>query len=779
MRRANRVMLFTSFVIVAALLLGSVSALAGDSSRSIRPLAEARTVLEQELIALVGMGVVGIAHLEGEGEIVVFVEDDGVRESVPGSVQGYPVTVEVTGRIEALGAQLGDAPVYIREDRQGEVSPLVGGTSLSALIRKGPRTIMYAGTLGMVTYDNKILSNAHVIAKEPGTDGFLDLGTPIVQPGSGDGGTVADRVGELEAYIPIDFGSNAQNYADAAIGSIDTGVSVSPGEQLGEGGGYWIQGWTDVSKGDTVRKSGRTTAVTTGQVVHTNASVWVTYGDQSAYFVDQIVVSQANWSFAARGDSGSAVDKDGEFVGLLFGGSETHAVASKAEHIITGLGIAVEPLEGWYSLSLFSTAGGSVTVPGEGMFVREAATVLELVAAADLHYRFVRWIGDVETVGDVYDAATNVTMESSYSITASFELEEGWSNLEVASTDGGSVTGPGEGTFIRATGTILDLVAEADQNYRFVEWTGDVEAIGDVYAASTNITMEDSYSIVASFALDEGWCSLIVASTDGGSVTVPGEGVFIREVGTVLDLAAEPGEGYQFVKWTGDVSTIGDVHAAATDITMDSSYSITAEFESWQPDPQVQLTIRSTAGGSVAEPGEGSFDFPLGTEVSLAATPDEGYRFVGWSSQADTIADVNSASTTITMDSSYLVTADFEKASGRCCIATAAYGAPMVEELQVLRDFRDGFLMTGLPGRTFVDLYYSISPAIAQFVTDHPGFKPIVRAGLGPAVAMSAVVVNTSQAEKAAAVGLLALLSLAVMAWVTTSRGRDSECIPA
>ena len=85
-------------------------------------------------MTLAGTGVVGIAHLEGEGEIVVFVEDDGVKERIPGSVQGYPVTVEVTGKIEALGAPVVDAVVLIGQDRQGEIRPLVGGTSLSALM---------------------------------------------------------------------------------------------------------------------------------------------------------------------------------------------------------------------------------------------------------------------------------------------------------------------------------------------------------------------------------------------------------------------------------------------------------------------------------------------------------------------------------------------------------------------------------------------------------------------------------------------------------------------
>ena len=44
------------------------------------------------------------------------------------------------------------------------------------------------------------------------------------------------------------------------------------------------------------------------------------------------------------GDSGSLVDKGGGFVGLAFAGSDTLAVVCKAEHIVNGLGISMEPL---------------------------------------------------------------------------------------------------------------------------------------------------------------------------------------------------------------------------------------------------------------------------------------------------------------------------------------------------------------------------------------------------------------------------------------------------
>ena len=773
MKTGKKHLLLLALVLVAALLFGSVPALARHNHDRGKSLTEARQALEQELRSQAGQGFVGIAHSEAEGVVIVLVEDEQVKGRAPRSFEGYEVRTEVTGIIEVLAIQVAEPIADVSEDRQEVVRPLVGGTSVSAYVTKGAQIYLYAGTLGMVTYNNKVLSNAHVIAMEPGTDKFLDTGTPIIQPGSGDGGTLVNRVGELEAYIPIDFGSSAQNYADAAIGSIDTGVGVSPGEQFDEGGNYRIEGWVEVSKGNNVRKSGRTSGVTTGEVIYANASVWVKYGDYSAYFVDQIVVAQENWSFAGRGDSGSAVDKAGEFVGLIYAGSETRAVINKAEHIIAGLGIAVEPAEGWHSLTISCATGGSVTEPGEGTFIYEADDVVDLVAVPDGYYRFKEWTGDVDTIGNVNAAATNITMQDSYSITANFEVEEGWCSLTVSSTAGGEVTEPGEGTFIYEADDVVELVAQPGLHYRFVRWTGDVDTIGDVHAAATNITMQDSYSIAASFELEEGWYSLTISSSPGGEVTEPGEGMFILDAGAVIGLVAEADEDHQFVKWAGDVDTIGDAYAAATNITMQGSYSITADFESWHPDPTVLLEVSSTAGGSVTVPGEGIFSYPFGIEVDLVAEPDAGYRFVSWLGDVNTIADGNAPSTTIIMDSSYSVAASF--ADSRCFIATAAYGTPMAEEIQILREFRDRYMLTNPVGKALVDFYYRVSPPIAEFITEHPGLKPIVRAALVPAVAMSTVAVNTAASEKTAVVGVLALVSAAMAVWATKRRGRDSE----
>jgi len=72
------------------------------------------------------------------------------------------------------------------------------------------------------------------------------------------------------------------------------------------------------------------------------------------------------------------------------------------------------------------------------------------------------------------------------------------------------------------------------------------------------------------------------------------------------------------------------------------------------------LSILSTEGGSVTEPGEGAFPlYSEGRVVDLVATPDAGYHFDEWTGDVDTIADVEDATTTITMYGTYVIIANF------------------------------------------------------------------------------------------------------------------------
>ena len=484
-----------------------------------------------------------------------------------------------------------------------------------------------------------------------------------------------------------------------------------------------------------------------------------------------------------------------------------------------------------YDLTISSTEGGSVTEPDEGMFTYDEGTVVNLVATPGAGYRFAGWTGDVVTIANINAAATNITMNGDYAITANFVALY---DLTISSTEGGSVTEPGEGMFTYDEGTVVGLVATPGAGYRFVNWTGDVSTVANVTAGTTTIRINGDYSISANFVRRY---TLTVTSATGGAVTAPGEGIFAYDAGTVVSLLATPVSGYRFANWTGDVGAIKNTNAASTTITMRGNYSITANFEAiapWVP-PTVQygLIISPSSGGSVTSPGVGIFTYGAGTVVNLVATPASGYRFANWTGGVGTIANVYAASTTIAMNGDYFIIANFEEVpppqlyptvttqaatdittsstrlnmsytvgdfspvevcyaykkstdpawsytawvsktadgthaevltglefnttyhfksrlkyngtvvggttlqftthipspsgSGGCFIATAAYGTPAAEQIDLLREFRDVVLLRSTVGSQFVALYYWLSPPIADFVSGTEFLRTLVR----------------------------------------------------
>jgi hypothetical protein len=167
------------------------------------------------------------------------------------------------------------------------------------------------------------------------------------------------------------------------------------------------------------------------------------------------------------------------------------------------------------------------------------------------------------------------------------------SDLAISSTEGGDVTTPGEGTFTYNEGREVDLVAEAGEGYRFVNWTGDVDDIADVEDATTTVTVEGDCSITANFVVVY---YLTASSTEGGSVATPGEGTFPYDGGRVVNLVAIPDGSYQFLNWTGDVDDVDNVNDAATTITINRDCSVTANFEEGEPvtfaDPNLEAAVR-------------------------------------------------------------------------------------------------------------------------------------------------------------------------------------------
>jgi len=110
--------------------------------------------------------------------------------------------------------------------------------------------------------------------------------------------------------------------------------------------------------------------------------------------------------------------------------------------------------------------------------------------------------------------------------------------------------------------------------------------------------------------------TLTASAGDGGSVSSTG-GTFAS--GTQVSLTATPTSGYSFSGWSNGST------ANPLTVTLNSNTSITANFEAL---PNT-YTVTLTAGEGGIVTGGGAYE--EGTQITVIATPEEGFQFVGWS----------------------------------------------------------------------------------------------------------------------------------------------------
>lgn len=269
---------------------------------------------------------------------------------VPESLNGVPTDIIQTGRVKAQA-----------DDTTAKWRPAPGGVSVGHFG-------VTAGTLGCWVRKNgqyHILSNNHVLANS----NLGNIGDKIVQPGSFDSGV--EKIAELTEFIKIEFGG-ADNLVDCAIAKaveVENGGSScniagtiarllnrsasSVGSQtrlkpvkirgiedivrtdilnIGE-----VTELTEATLGMEVKKMGRTTGLTEGTVQQIDVTISVDFGNQSAFFTDQIMTGD----MSDGGDSGSiVVTRDGnQMVGLLFAGSDVITIMNRAQNVFDALDI--------------------------------------------------------------------------------------------------------------------------------------------------------------------------------------------------------------------------------------------------------------------------------------------------------------------------------------------------------------------------------------------------------------------------------------------------------
>lgn len=276
------------------------------------------------------------------------------QDRVPRELDGVRTDVVQVGDLRAL-----QAPT-------GRFRPAPGGVSIGHFR-------ITAGTFGVTVRDRAtgerlILSNNHVLANS----NDADIGDPILQPGPADGGSLqSDAIASLERFVPIEFAVGpgicdiASAYArfgnfmaellgsahrvetyqknDEAVNLVDAALARPLSDdlildeilQIGT-----VEGTTVPSLGMAVRKFGRTTSFTTGELNVLGATVDVNYGSgRVARFEDQIVAG----AMSQGGDSGSLlVDADSQLaVGLLFAGSDTTTIFNPIHFVLNALDITI------------------------------------------------------------------------------------------------------------------------------------------------------------------------------------------------------------------------------------------------------------------------------------------------------------------------------------------------------------------------------------------------------------------------------------------------------
>ena len=134
--------------------------------------------------------------------------------------------------------------------------------------------------------------------------------------------------------------------------------------------------------------------------------------------------------------------------------------------------------------------------------------------------------------------------------------------------------------------------------------------------------------------------TLSVSAGDGGSVSTAG-GTFAS--GTQVSLTATPNVGYSFSSWSNGST------ANPLTVTLNSNTTITANFQVIVN--SYTLTVTAGEGGTVGGGGE----YEEGTEVTITATPADGYEFTGWSDGEISISRVITISSDTTISASFQI----------------------------------------------------------------------------------------------------------------------------
>ena len=246
-------------------------------------------------------------------------------------------------------------------------------------------------------------------------------------------------------------------------------------------------------------------------------------------------------------------------------------------------------------------------------------TSREVIVAAQFYYDYY---------GDIYVGRSDVLSSYRHNSLGKFTYEEvfyngypdialtfhtgavGASTITVLSANESMGYVNGGGTFYEETQVTISATPYA--GYRFVRWND-----GNTDNPRTITVTEDATYIASFEALPEQY-TITVLSANETMGYVSGSGTFYE--GDQITISATPYAGYRFVRWND-----GNTDNPRT-ITVTEDAMYIANFESIP----VQYTITVLSASDIMGSVTGGGNYYGGSQTTISATPNEGYRFIGW-----------------------------------------------------------------------------------------------------------------------------------------------------
>ena len=290
------------------------------------------------------------------------------------------------------------------------------------------------------------------------------------------------------------------------------------------------------------------------------------------------------------------------------------------------------------------TNGGTVT--GSGFYPK--GTEITITASPNSGYKFLRWSDGNNKSSRTITVEDNITFTAIFT-TASETPDKTFVQIGVivSPEDGGIVEGinwsgghynPND--YDVESGTEVTLLATPNEGYTFKQWNDGVTDNPRVMIAP----YEDvTYTAIFEQQEQPSTTTLVTVvadPTNGGEVTGGGE----YSVGEEVTLTASPNEDYNFKQWNDGVT-----EATRTITVGEDAVTYTAIFEKQKGSIIVEVTPEN--GGTVS----GAGDYPIGTEVTLVATPNPGYEFGGWDDSSSTAVTEPTLKVLVTKDDKNII----------------------------------------------------------------------------------------------------------------------------